>query len=561
MKKTAIAVGLATGLMVSPIFSPQALGAPDSYAQFNINKEVGTPQFISGKLTQPSSKNAEDIVFNYLNGKKKNYKFASDAKNSFIVKEKKKDNLGFTYLRLQQVYKGVPVYGSEMTAHVNKDGVLTAISGASIPNLDQKDGLKKVKKLKAKEAVSIGEKDLLAELGTQPQYEYKPTSDYVVYVDSNKEAHYAYLVNYNFLTPEPGNWSYFVDATSGEVLSKYNEIHHGKKENGNGKGNGKPGGGSISGTDEVGTGKGVLGDTKSINTYLSSSTYYLQDNTRGGGIFTYDAANRSRLPGSLWDDSDNVLNEAYDGAAVDAHYYAGQTYDYYLETFNRNSYDGQGAPLKSTVHYGRSYNNAFWNGQQMVYGDGDGSTFLPLSGSLDVIAHELTHAVTDTTADLIYQNESGAINESMSDIFGTLVEFYANNNPDWVLGEDIYTPGTAGDALRSLADPAKYNDPDHYSKRYTGTGDNGGVHTNSGIGNKAAYLLSEGGTHYGVNVTGIGTVKTGDIYYRALTQYLTPTSTYSQLRSAAVQSATDLYGAGSSEVASVNAAFDAVGVN
>jgi bacillolysin len=180
---------------------------------------------------------------------------------------------------------------------------------------------------------------------------------------------------------------------------------------------------------------------------------------------------------------------------------------------------------------------------------------------LDVVAHELTHAVTDTTADLIYQNESGAINESMSDIFGTLVEYDTNNNPDWEIGEDIYTPNQGGDALRSMSDPAKYGDPDHYSVRYTGTQDNGGVHINSGIGNKAAYLLSQGGTHYGVKVTGIGTDKTGAIYYRALTQYLTPSSNFSQLRSAAVQSATDLYGAGSAEVASVNAAYNAVGVN
>ena len=112
-----------------------------------------------------------------------------------------------------------------------------------------------------------------------------------------------------------------------------------------------------------------------------------------------------------------------------------------------------------------------------------------------------------------------------------------------------------------MSDPAKYGDPDHYSVRYTGTQDNGGVHINSGIGNKAAYLLSQGGTHYGVKVTGIGTAKTGKIYYRALTQYLTPSSNYSQLRSAAVQAATDLYGAGSAEVASVNAAYNAVGVN
>lgn len=538
---------------MSPVLASEAFGASNVNEKVNFNSNMGTPQFISGQLTKASSKDPETIVFDYLMEKQKAFKFKGNAKLSFQVKEKQKDDLGFTYLRIQQVYKGTPVYGAVLTAHVNKDGILTALSGAPVGNLDSNKALKQSKKVSKKAAIAKGETDLVSYIGSQPDYEYAPKSDSVIYVKDG-EAHYAYLVNYNFLAPEPGNWNYFVDAVSGNILGKVNEIH---------EAGGKPGGGGTAtgGTNTVGSGKGVLGDTKSLNTYLSSSTYYLQDLTRGAGVFTYDGSNRTRLPGSLWTDSDNVFNASYDAAAVDAHYYAGTTYDYYKNTHNRNSYDGNGGALKSTVHYGRNYNNAFWNGQQMVYGDGDGSTFTSLSGGLDVVAHELTHAVTDTTADLIYQNESGAINESMSDIFGTLVEFDANNNPDWEIGEDIYTPNTSGDSLRSMSDPAKYGDPDHYSVRYTGTQDNGGVHINSGIGNKAAYLLSQGGTHYGVKVTGIGTAKTGKIYYRALTQYLTPSSNYSQLRSAAVQAATDLYGAGSAEVASVNAAYNAVGVN
>ncbi|MEL3974060.1 M4 family metallopeptidase [Rossellomorea oryzaecorticis] len=551
MKKKVVALGLTAGLMMSPVLSADALGAPDLSQKVNFNEKIGAPQFISGKLTKPSANTPEKIVMDYFNQKQDVFKFKGDAALSFKVVEKEKDKLGFTYLRVQQVYKGTPVYGAVLTAHVNKDGVLTAVSGAPVPNLEEKQSLKAAKNVSKKDAVAAGEKDLVAEIGSEPAYEYAPKSKSVIYVKDG-QAHHAYLVNYNFLDPKPGNWNYFIDAASGEILDKVNEIH---------EAGGKPGGPGAVGSDTIGSGTGVLGDTKSLNTYLSSSTYYLQDNTRGGGVFTYDAGNRQRLPGSLWADADNQFHASYDAAAVDAHYYAGQTYDYYLDTHNRNSYDGNGAALESTVHYGRSYNNAFWNGQQMVYGDGDGVTFAPLSGGLDVVAHELTHAVTDTTADLIYQNESGAINESMSDVFGTLLEYHTGNNPDWEIGEDIYTPGQGGDALRSMSDPTKYNDPDHYSVRYTGTGDNGGVHINSGIGNKAAYLLSQGGTHYGVNVTGIGTDKVGDIYYRALTQYLTPSSTFSQLRSAAVQSATDLYGSGSAEVASVNAAFDAVGVN
>ncbi len=551
MKKKVVALGLTAGLMMSPVLSADALGAPDLSQKVNFNEKIGAPQFISGKLTQPSSNAPEKIVMDYFNQKQDVFKFKGDASLSFKVVEKKKDKHGFTYLRVQQMYKGTPVYGAVLTAHVNKDGVLTAVSGAPVPNLADKQSLKASKSLSKNDALAAGEKDLVAEIGSEPAYEYAPKAKTVIYVKGG-EAHQAYLVNYNFLDPKPGNWNYFIDSASGDILDKVNEIH---------EAGGKPGGNGITGTDAVGTGTGVLGDSKSLNTTLSSSTYYLQDNTRGGGVFTYDAKNRQRLPGSLWADADNKFNASYDGAAVDAHYYAGETYDYYKDVHNRNSYDGNGAALKSTVHYSRNYNNAFWNGQQMVYGDGDGSTFVPLSGGLDVVAHELTHAVTDTTADLIYQNESGAINESMSDVFGTLLEYHTGNNPDWEIGEDIYTPGVSGDALRSMSDPAKYNDPDHYSVRYTGTGDNGGVHINSGIGNKAAYLLSQGGTHYGVNVTGIGPDKVGDIYYRALTQYLTPSSNYSQLRSAVVQSASDLYGSGSSEVASVNAAFDAVGVN
>ena len=292
----------------------------------------------------------------------------------------------------------------------------------------------------------------------------------------------------------------------------------------------------------------------------SGSYYYLQDSTRGKGIYTYDAKNRNTLPGSLWADLDNQFNTTYDRAAVSAHVNAAKTYDFYKNTYGRNSYDNAGAALNSTVHYSTSYNNAFWDGTKMVYGDGDGSTFTYLSGALDVVAHELTHAVTEYTAGLVYQNESGAINEAVSDIMGTVAEYTVGSNFDWLVGEDIYTPGVSGDALRSMSNPAAYGDPDHYSKRYTGTQDNGGVHINSGIINKAAYLLGNGGTFYNVSVTGIGVPKLGAIYYRALNVYLTPNSNFSSLRAAVVQSAKDLYGSTSAEATAAAKSFDAVGV-
>ncbi|AYC28365.1 M4 family metallopeptidase [Paenisporosarcina cavernae] len=549
-KKKSVAVGLAATLAFSAFTPVLAAENPAGAEKVSYNAYSKAPNFVSGKLSAASSKSAKEIVFEYLAKSESTYHFGQDIAKSVKVLSEEKDELGFTHVKLQQVHKGVPVYGAIISGHVDQNGVLLAVSGEIVPNLPTKKALQNSTRVKKEEAVQTALADLSAKIGGAPELEKAAKPAFVIYAKEGNVS-FAYEVEFEFLYPEAGNYHYFVDATTGAILESYNQIHEAKPTAGPTQ---------LTGTDTIGSGKGVLGDTKTFNTLTNSDGNYLVDRTRGNGIFTYDASNRTRTPGSLWLDADNVLNASYDAPAVDAHSYAAQTYDYYQDVFNRNSYDGKGAKLVSTVHYSRSYNNAFWSGSQMVYGDGDGSTFIPLSGALDVIAHELTHAVTDTTADLVYQNESGAINESISDIFGTLVEYHFNNNPDWLIGEDIYTPTKSGDALRSMADPTINGDPDHYSKRYIGTSDNGGVHWNSGISNKAAYLLANGGTHYGVNVTGIGNKKAGDIYYRTLTVYLTPNSTFSQYRAAAVQAASDLFGASSSEVASVKAAFTAVGV-
>lgn len=552
MNKKVLAVGLSLGLAASSFSVTNTYAASKNVlSSYKYNESVGSPEFVSGQLTKSSTQSPESIVLGYVNANKDKFKLGSkSSEESFIIKSSNKDMLG-TALKLQQVYNGVPVWGSTQTALVADDGVLTVFSGTVAPNLDTKKGLKSEKKVNANKSIKIAE----ADLSYTPTYEKDPTADLVVYTNGD-EATYAYLVNLNFLSPKPGNFNYFIDASTGKILNSYNNLDEADSS----APAGKPGGTTKS-TNSTGTGVGVLGDTKTLNMTLSGSTYYLQDNTRAsGGIFTYDAANKQRLAGTLWTSPDNLLNSTYDAAAVDAHYFAGLTFDYYKNVFGRNSYDNKGGALKSSVHYGRNYNNAFWNGTQMVYGDGDGTTFISLSGGIDVVAHELTHAVTQISSNLTYQNESGALNEAISDIFGTLIEFYNNKNPDYLIGEDIYTPKIAGDALRSMSDPTKYGDPDNYSKRYTGTSDNGGVHTNSGIINKAAYLIAQGGTAYGVSVTGIGNDKLASIFYRANTVYLTASSTFSQARAACVKAATDLYGISSAEVTTVNKAFDAVGV-
>ncbi|WP_026696133.1 M4 family metallopeptidase [Peribacillus kribbensis] len=541
MKKRFLAgTVLSLGLIASAIPQPAAMAAKNVMSVEKFNQQKDSLEFLSGSLTEASSKPAEDVVLGYIDQHKQNYKIGKkSAKDSFLIQKKSKDQLGNTVVKLQQAYGGIPVWNSTQSAVVDEKGVLNVISGTVAANLDEKLAGKSAKGIKSAKAIKIAESDL----GFKPDYETTPQSDLVIYT-TDSSAEYAYKVNLNFLSPEPGNYNYLISVKTGEILDKFNTID------------------SVSGTNAVGSGTGVTKNSVSLNTTLSSGKYYLQDNTRGNGIFTYNANNSSRLPGTLWSDSDNLFNASYDAPAVDAHYYAGKTYDYYKTTFGRNSYDGYGAALRSTVHYSSGYNNAFWNGSQMVYGDGDGSTFIPLSGGLDVVAHELSHAVTSSESNLTYQNESGALNEAISDIFGTVVEFkYQPSKADYLIGEDIYTPSISGDALRSMANPAAYGDPDHYSKRYTGTQDNGGVHTNSGIINKAAYLIAAGGTHYGVTVQGIGVDKLGAIFYRANTVYLTSSSNFSQARAALIQSAADLYGSSSAEKTAVTNAFNAVGVN
>jgi len=456
---------------------------------------VGAAELKSGTLTKPSNEAPTTIVKEY-----------AKAKGEFKTLESKRDKVG-QVVKLQQTVDGVPVFGGIVVGVVDNDGQLKTV----VDDTKQLKGLHKSIKLNEQKAVARY-KELVGHKGA---YELEPAAELVVY-PNGEEAVYAYEVTGTILdADEPSRWTYFIDAASGKVLNKYNQLAHAKPANG------------VTGTTFTGTGIDVLGQSQTFKTTKSGSYYYLQDSTR----------------------------------AVSAHVNATKTYDFFKNTYGRNSYDNNGAALNSTVHYSRSYNNAFWDGSKMVYGDGDGQTFTYLSGALDVVAHELSHAVTEYTAGLIYQNESGAINEAVSDIFGTVAEYSVGSNFDWLVGEDIYTPGIAGDGLRSMSNPAANGDPDHYSVRYTGTQDNGGVHINSGIVNKAAYLLASGGSHYGVSVQGIGVMEMGDIYYRALTVYLTPTSNFSSLRQAVVQSAKDLHGATSTQAVAAAKSFDAVGIN
>ena len=325
-------------------------------------------------------------------------------------------------------------------------------------------------------------------------------------------------------------------------------------------------------------GIGVKRDTKLIHVTVRGTTHRMISIDRRQA--TYDAQNKYKLPGTLFTDPDGTWNLAGrtspgQPAGVDAHYYANVTDDYFRVVFRRNSLDDQGMQMASTAHFGKNYNNAFWNGQQVTYGDGDGTdTFRELSGGLDVATHEFTHGVTEFTSGLIYQDESGALNEAFSDILGNSSEDFADRNgldptvdPDWQIGEDVYLPEENG--FRNMADPDEDGDPDHYSERYTGKKDSGGVHINSGIPNHAYYLLVNGGKnagegrkghdHTGPVVTRIGLADAEQIFYLGFT-ILPSTATMSQARAATVAAATTKYGAGSQQVISTRRAWTAVGV-
>ncbi len=283
---------------------------------------------------------------------------------------------------------------------------------------------------------------------------------------------------------------------------------------------------------------------------------------------TYTARNRTNLPGTLLRSegqgpvSDAVANQAHDNA--------GYTWNYYWNHHGRDSFDGAGAQIRSTVHYSRNYVNAFWNGAQMVYGDGDGVQSGPLT-VLDVVGHEITHAVTERSSNLTYANESGALNEAMSDIFGAAIEAYrdgAVSANTWKVGEECWTPNTPGDSLRQMDDPGLYGDFDYWPTRYTGTSDNGGVHWNSGIANLAFALAVKGGTHPRGKTSTVVPALSSDpltsiqmgaaIFYRANTQCLTAGSNFSDASACTQAAANALYG--SAAAGSVAAAWTAVGV-
>ncbi len=452
------------------------------------------------------------------------------------------DELKMAHTRVQQTIENVPVWEGEAIVHLNSDGTTAdvtddlkdSIAVSTQANFSDKDAVKMAKQFYK------GSKHLTEE----------PTAELWIFRADDRD-HLVYRVQ---MRREDGTKDtampvIFVDAQTGEKVFEYDNL-------------------------QTASGVSLYSGTVNITTDLVGSTYYMEDTVRKMGTFNF---NNGTTTAARYTDTNDVWDATAQKAGVDAHYGAAATYDYYKNVHGRSGIDGNSGPgsvtsadgtvslVSSRVHYSTNYNNAYWNGSAMTYGDGDGTQFTPLV-TLDIAGHEMTHGVTERTANLTYSNESGALNESMSDVFGSMVESYARGNvvneDTWKIGEQAYTPGTAGDALRSMKDTHSGGDPDHYSERYTGTADNGGVHTNSGIGNWVFYSAAAGGTNHvsGVAVTGMGTSAAGKIWYRALTVYMTSSTNYAGARTATLNAATDLYGSTSTQYKTTATAWCAAGI-
>lgn len=478
---------------------------------------------------------------------------AMKSYENLIRYQQEKDDIGFTHTRYQQTFKGIPVQGAQYSAH-QRGGLLDYISGkifdidekvSVIPSLSEAAALSKAISFVGAKKYKWDDKEELAlmrEATGNLNYNYDPAGKLVIYSVNNDYAKGDFRLAYQFniFAAEPLSRAHiYVDAHTGEIIGREELLHS---------------------ADAPATAYTRYSGTQQIVTDQNGSSYRLRESGRGTGIQTMNCKNSTNVGGAtdFTNSSTTWQLAGTDNAATDSHWATEMTYDYYLKVHNRNSIDNAGFKLINYVHYDNNLFNAYWNGQYMVYGDGNGNQ-TPLT-AVDIGGHEMTHGVTERSAGLAYQNESGALNESFSDIFGTCVEFYAKpNDANWDIGEAV-------GALRNMQNPKSHQQPDTYKGQqwYTGTADNGGVHINSGVQNRWFYILVSGaqgtndiGTAY--NVTGIGIDKAAKIALRDLFS-LSANSDYAASRAGALKAAKDLYGDCSPEYIATGDAWNAVGV-
>ncbi|MER6090361.1 M4 family metallopeptidase [Streptomyces bluensis] len=468
------------------------------------------------------------------------------AKEELVVRDVVKNSDGTTATRYERTYAGLPVLGGDLVVRQSKSGETEGVTKATKATIEVADLTADVTKAAAeKQAIKAAK----AEGSTESEADRAPRK--VVWAASGKPVlAYETVVGGFQKDGTPQELHVITDATTGEKLYEWEAV-------------------------QTGTGNSQYSGRVTIGTSLSGSTYQLNDTTRGSHK-TYNLNRGTSGTGTLFTDADDTwgTGAASDSqtAAVDAHFGAQVTWDFYKNVLGRNGIRNNGVAAYSRVHYGNSYVNAFWSDSCfcMTYGDGSGNA-KPLT-SIDVAGHEMTHGVTSNTAGLNYSGESGGLNEATSDIFGTAVEFYAANSSDvgdYLIGEKIDINGN-GTPLRYMDKPSKDGASRDSWSSTIGSID---VHYSSGPANHFFYLLSEGSgsktingvtynspTSNGSTVTGIGRDKAVKIWYKALTEYMTSTTNYKGARTATLNAASALYGSGSAEYNAVNAAWAAVNV-
>ncbi|MEL6627888.1 MAG: M4 family metallopeptidase, partial [Bacteroidota bacterium] len=495
--------------------------------------------------------------------------FGLGPQDALAIDKVQYEESGYVHHRYNMTHKGLTVEGAKWIIHAYQGKAIKAngfipehINVSPNPTLTAEQALQQAIDFVGAETYMwdvAGCEVMLGKETHDVQNDYMPIPQLMI-VDRDFDfgtTNYtlAYRVDIFAYAPMSRRWIY-VDAQTGEVLkeldmihtSHTDHVHHHTHQTSN----------------EIGTANTRYYGMRQITTTNTGNGYTLRENDRNGkgaDVITLDL-NESTNFGTAVDftDDDNVWDATAnaDDAAYDAHWGAEQTYDYFLNVLGRDSYDGQGADVISYIHYDSGLFNAFWNGVSMTFGDGNGN---PLTG-LDVVAHEFAHGVTGNSAGLFYVNESGALNESFSDIFGNAIEHFAlPNTSSWLINEATGTP------FRNMLNPNQYGHPSFYKGNdwYNGTGDNGGVHFNSGVQNRWYTLLVEGGS--GTNergepytVSALGYDKATKIAYRNLNTYLTQTSQYTDARQGAIEAAIDLYGECSVEYEAVVNAWHAVGV-
>ena len=492
-----------------------------------------------------------------------NKQFSLPKTNGFKLLSKDEDKLGFVHYRLQQTINGVPVEGTMYIVHT-KNGMVESMNGQVLTDNTFPALRHKVKESRALASAlkytgaqqykwQLPETENTLKQTTQnPNATYYPKAE-LVYLSENgdlksKRIHLAYKFDIYAAKPLSRNYV-FVDAATGRVIHTLNRIQN---------------------SNALATAHTQYSGLRTITTDNYGAGYQLEEAGRGLGIATYNLRTSTALNTAIeflngstnW----NNVNAALDQYATDAHLAAEATYDFYMNNFGRNSLNNAGLKLISFVHYDVSLENAFWDGNYMNYGDGkpaDGTH--PLT-SLEIGGHEITHGLTQYTANLNYQNESGALDESFSDCMGVSIRQSIKqlSNIDYFVGDEI----AVGYAFRSMASPKDFAQPNTYfgtNWAVANGPDNGGVHINSGVQNYWFYLVSHGGSGtndigHSYNVTGIGIDEAAAITFRNLTVYLTTTSQFADARTYSIQSAIDLYGICSPEVIAVTNAWYAVGV-